>query len=116
MWLLSQLSDAEIILLAWFNMLPDRDAEFVRKHRQIIDPKSAHMGSSQEEIDGSTLYEARKAHLVSLNLLRPRFRRTIKRQVPDFDERTGMMKVSGYDVTSLGRMLLRLIDPDQGWA
>ncbi len=116
MWLLSQLNDAEIILLAWFNMLPNRDAEFIRKHQQIIDPKSAHRGSSQEELDDSTLYEARKAHLVSLNLLRPRFRRTMKMQVPDFDQRTGKLKVLGYDVTSLGRMLLRLIIPDQGGA
>jgi len=112
MWLLGQLSDAEVILLAWFNMSPNKDEDFRKRHWHVLEPKIAHLGSSQDELDDRTLYESRKAHLVSLNLLRPRFRRTIKQQVPEFDERTGMLKASGYDVTPLGRLLLRTIEPN----
>ena len=107
MWLLGQLDDAEVILLAWLNMLPSRDEEFETKHWHIVRPRAAQKGSSQEELDDATLHESRKAHLRSLGLIRPRFRRTIKRQVPEFDDRTGMMKASGHDVTPLGRLLLR---------
>lgn len=109
MWLLGQLSDAEVVLLSWYGMLPNRDQVFEERHRHIIMPKVATLGSSREELDEWTLHESRKAHMVSLNLLRPRFKKTIKNQFPEFDDRTGMLKATGYDVTPLGRLLLRTI-------
>lgn len=111
MWLLGQLSDPEVILLAWMDMLPERDHEFETKHKHIIEPRIAHMGSSQDEIDDETLHDARKAHLITLDLLRPRFRHARKGELPEFDKRTGMMKASGHNVTRLGRLLLRTINP-----
>ncbi|MBU0639750.1 MAG: hypothetical protein KKB50_12860 [Planctomycetes bacterium] len=113
MWLLGQLSDPEVILLAWFDRVTsgNRDEKFEKRHSNIIEPPVAQLGSSQEEIDNEALHNARKAQLVTLGLLRPRFRHVRKGESPEFDERTGMMKASGHDVTALGRLLLRTINP-----
>jgi hypothetical protein len=110
MWLLGQLDDCEVILLAWLEQLPRRDEEFEKRHWHVIQPRVAHSGSNQDERDDATLYESRKTHLRNLGLIRPRFRQTIKKQVPEFDEKTGMLKATGLDVTPLGRMLLRTIN------
>lgn len=111
LWLLGQLDDAEVILLVWLSQLPTRDAEFEKRHWHIVHPRAAHMGSSQEELDDATLYASRKAHLATLGLIRLRFRHVVRGKLPEFDQRTGMMKASGYDVTPLGQLLLRTISP-----
>ena len=49
------------------------------------------------------------AHLARLNLLRPGLKRPRRGEFPEFDEKTGMMKASGYRVTPLGYMLLARI-------
>ena len=112
MWLLGQLSDAEVILLAWYAKLPHHDQAFEEKHWPIIHPRAAHFGSSQDEVDDETVHQSRKAHLAALDLIHPRFRPVRRGEFPEFDDRTGMMKASGFDVARLGRLLLRTILPD----
>jgi hypothetical protein len=53
---------------------------------------------------------------VDFDLLRPKYKKPKKGELPEFDEKTGTLKFSGYDVTSLGKLLLRYIDiaePDE---
>jgi hypothetical protein len=44
-----------------------------------------------------------------LGLLKIRFNKPNKGEVPEFDEHTGMIKAQGYDITSLGELFLRSI-------
>jgi hypothetical protein len=44
---------------------------------------------------------------VQLGLLRSNFKGVKKEEIPEFDSRTGMVKASGRQITSLGRLLLR---------
>jgi len=108
--ILGSLNDTEVIILVSRARNLRNDKEFLQKHKAVITPPSASTGSSQEEIDRHTLYTSYQSHLVNLGLLHPRFQRPKKGELPVFDEKTGMMKASGYDLTSLGRLLLRHID------
>lgn len=110
MWLLGQLINAEVLSLAWINT--PRNEEFRKKHWEVVRPRSKEMGSSQETLDEATVYDAYKAHLVSLGLLRPRFKSVRKGEFPEFDKNTGMMKASGHQVAPLGRLLLRFVQPE----
>jgi hypothetical protein len=38
------------------------------------------------------------------------YRKSKKGDMPEFDEKTGMVKASGNSITHLGRLLLRSID------
>lgn len=84
--------------------------EFWAKHGDALKEPTAYMGSSQEEIDKNTVFQTHKIHLTNLGLLKPRFKKPKRGELPEFDEKTGMIKASGYDSTSLGRLLLRSID------
>lgn len=101
--LLGEINDIEIIWLRFF-LVPTmgRDKEYREKHKEVLHPLSVHMGSSQPEIDKSTLRTSYKEHLASMGLLEKRI---------ELDTRGSdvKMKVKGYDLTSLGRLLLRQI-------
>ncbi|MBM4154922.1 MAG: hypothetical protein FJ221_07810 [Lentisphaerae bacterium] len=113
--LLGELSDPEIIVLQFYAKItsPDRDA-YLEKHKDIIQGSHAYLGSSQEELDQAALDSTRKAHLERLELIRPNFRSPRRGELPEFDDKTGMMKVSYHSITWLGRLLLRFIDLDDG--
>jgi len=64
----------------------------------------------EEEREAAFIQDSYKAHLVELGLLRPRFRRPGRGELPEFDDKTGMIKAYGHDLTPLGRMLLKYID------
>jgi hypothetical protein len=110
--LLSELNDVEIVILASHHERrhPQRDPDFWERHKSALEPRSATYGSSIREIDGAAIREIYRQHLIQLQLLRPSFRTPRRGEVPEFDENTGMMKASGYRLTSLGRLLLRRID------
>nr|CAA6830690.1 MAG: Unknown protein [uncultured Thiotrichaceae bacterium] len=112
---LGELNDLEILMLISqrFNLMGCSDPEseqFWEKHREILQEPPAYMGSTQEEIDKNTIFLAHKLHLVNLGLLKPRFKKPNRGEIPEFDEKTGMIKSSGFDSTSLGRLLLKAID------
>jgi hypothetical protein len=86
------------------------DKDFFEKHKDILSEPFAHLGASQEVIDQSTIYKTHREKLVNLNLINKRFPNIKKGEIPEFDNKTGMMKANGYELTSLGRLFLKYID------
>lgn len=119
LWLLGQLTDAEVVILRsqLARTIEDgeQDAEFLSKHEQLLAPDFTHMGSSDEEFEQEALKASYKQHLYDLGLIRYRFRRPRPGQPPEFDHKTGMMATSGSDVTRLGKMLLRYLNLIPDW-
>jgi hypothetical protein len=110
--ILSDLNDVEVIILASHDMSrhPQRDPAFWDRHKAALEPRAPTMSSSEREMDQAAIYNSYQQHLVQLQLLKPTFRPARHGEMPEFDERTGMMKVSGYDLTWLGKLLLRRIN------
>lgn len=67
------------------------------------------MGSPQEEVDKDAIHETYRRNLARLGLIKMKFRKPIQGELPEFDEKIGMMNARGYSITSLGRLLLRSI-------
>lgn len=109
--LLGELNDIEVIILTSYERYHTDDRnDFFEKHQAILTPPDVHFGSSQEALDKATIYQTYKHHLARLGLLEPHFKKPGRSELPEFDEKTGMLKASGYDITPLGRLLLRHID------
>ena len=108
--ILAELNDIEVLILISYSGGIMQQQDFRRKHQGIVTEPLVHLGSSQEEVDKHAIYEAHKVNLAHLGLLKIRFQRPRRGESPEFDEQTGMMKSSGYDITDLGRLLLRSID------
>jgi len=106
---LSSLNDIEVLFLIMYGRLEIGDRTFLDQHEDVLSPSVATFGSSEEEQEAAFIQESYKARLVELGLLRPRFTRTRKGELPEFDDKTGMLKASGYELTPLGRMLLKYI-------
>ena len=110
LWLLGELNDIEIIILRSYLLHPMEDQEFWEKHKSILDAPRAYMGAPKQDIDKSVIHKSYKEHLLRLGLTKSRFKRARRGELPEFDEKTGMMKCTGYEVTYLGRLLLQYID------
>lgn len=111
LYLLKELNDIEVLMLCGYSRMQDRD--FWGQHGASIQIAQPTFGASQEIRDSYLVQEAQRAHLVQLKLLKPRFQKPKRGELPDIDEKTGMMKVKGYDIAPLGRLLLRSIrEPD----
>lgn len=110
--ILGELNDLEVIILKSHTMYRgiEEHNEFWEKHEDTLQTPIAFLGSSQEEVDKHTLFETHRAHLVNIGLLRQKFKKPKKGEFPGFDEKTGMIKAQGYEITPLGRLLLRSID------
>lgn len=113
--LLGELNDAEIIILIsysynWFMREDPEATEFLNKHDDLLTEPILYMSATQIEQDKNTLFHTHRIHLVNLGLLKYRYKRPRKGELPEFDEKTGTMKIQGYEITSLGRLLLRNID------
>lgn len=110
--ILGQLNDLEIIILKSYTLHqgdPDSE-EFWKIHQDSLHPRSAYLDSTQKDVDKHVIHQTHKTHLASLGLLRPGFKRAKKGELPEFDDKTGMIKANGYSITPLGRLLLRSID------
>lgn len=110
--ILDDLNDLEVLILKSQTMYrghPEHQ-EFWETHEGALTPPMAHMRSSQEDIDKYTIYQTHKFHLANVGLLQAKFKKPKRGELPDFDEKTGMIKAQGYEITSLGRLLLRSID------
>lgn len=108
--LIGELNDIQIILLQSYLERYQHDNDYYEHHKSILAPLPVHMGSSQEEFDKKAIRDSYKAHLVRMGLLQERFKKLRKGELPDFDEKTGMMKAQGHQITPLGRLVLRFID------
>jgi hypothetical protein len=109
--ILGELNDLEVLILKSLTFLHGEEGsnEFWEKHEKALDEPIAYLGSPQEEWDKFEIYKTHKEHLVRLGLLKIRFNKPNKGEVPEFDEHTGMIKAQGYDITSLGELFLRSI-------
>ena len=119
LWLLEQLNDAEVVVLrsklAMTREDFDVDAEFREKHAQLLAPDTTDRGSSEDEFEEAALKTTYRAHLHDLGLTRKRFKRPKRGELPEFDDKTGMMKANGADITRLGKMLLRYLSLIPSW-
>lgn len=109
--ILGEINDIEVIYLR-ANLIPTLggDEEFREKHKNILKTVDATFGASQDILDKSTLQKSYDEHLTQLGLLEHRYEINIRTKQTEFDPFTGGMKVSGYEITSLGKLLLRQID------
>jgi hypothetical protein len=102
-----ELNDLEIVWLrSYLEETREGDREFRSKHEDVLNPISPAMGSSEAEMDNQKSY---KEHLNRLRLLEPRYEIDPKTKQPVFDHRGGF-KIRGYEITRLGRLLLRQIE------
>ena len=108
--ILDQINDIEIIWLRYYReQTTGADAGFRQKHAEILQPSSTALDSPQEEVDKETLQESYKEHLSQLNLLQHTYEVDMRTEKPEFDSWSGKQKVQGYEITALGRLLLREI-------
>ena len=110
--ILGELNDLEVLILKskTVHRMDPKHNEFWKAHEDALTSPRAHMGSTLEEIDKHTIYQTHKSHLVNLGLLEAKFKKPKRGELPEFDDKTGMIKAQSYDITSLGRLLLRSID------
>ena len=113
--ILGALNDAEILFLIMYGRHEVGDRTFMDKHPDVLHPKNAASGSSLDEKEAAWLQESYKKHLVDMGLLRPNFRKPKRGEFPEFDPKTGMMKASGYELTVLGRLMLKHIGERTIW-
>ena len=108
--ILDEINDIEIIWLRYYREPTMGGAgDFRQKHAEVLRPAFSTLSSSQDEFDKETLQESYKEHLSQLHLLAPRYKMDIKTSQPKFDSQSGKQKVRGYEITSLGNLLLREI-------
>jgi hypothetical protein len=110
--ILGEMNDLEVLILKSHAMYRGMDEhnEFWEKHEDALTTPITHMGSSQEEVDKHTLFKTHRMHLANIGLLRQKFKKPKRGEFPEFDEKTGMIQAQGYEITPLGRLLLRSID------
>jgi hypothetical protein len=99
--ILGELNDIEIVWLRFY-LVPTMggDMEYRDKHQELLEPIPAVMNAPQGVLDKSTLQGSYKDHLAELGLLERRYEMDTRRM----DMR---LKIKGYDLTRLGRLLLR---------
>lgn len=107
--ILNEVNDIEIVWLrSYLISTLQGDETFRNKHRQVLSPIAATFGSSQAVVDQATLQKSYKAHLCELGLLEETYRIDHKTKQPKFGS-NGKQEVQGYQITGLGRLLLRTI-------
>lgn len=110
--ILGELNDLEVLILKsqiMYRGQPEHQ-DFWETHEGALTQPIAGLGSSQDEVDKHTIYQTHKLHLASLGLIKLRFKKPKRGEMPEFDDKTGMIKAQGYEITGLGRLLLRSID------
>lgn len=105
--ILGETNDIEIVRLTshLFETMGS-GAEYWAKHRDILEPVAPTMGSSQDKLDKATLQDSYDEHLTRLGLLSTRYDVDSHTNQLAVDRFTGVLKVRGYVLTSLGRLLL----------
>lgn len=112
MFLLSELNDVEVLILK-SKALYQQDDEyesFWKKHKTVLIPATATFNSTREEVDKNTVFQSHKTHLRNLGLIKTTFKKPKRGELPEFDEKTGMIKARSEEITPLGRLLLESID------
>ena len=107
--LLDEVDDDQIVILQSKLHRHERSEAFYERHEEVLGPVSAHMQSPQEDHDRAAMYRLARRQLVDLGLLQQSFRKPRKGELPEFDEKTGMIRSRGTELSPLGHLLLRRI-------
>lgn len=108
--LLSQLNDLEVLILRGHLAFLYQEEGFEENYGEIVRPEIAWIGAPREQLDKAAISESLRQHLVQLGLLKPNFPFVRHGETPEFDSSSGTFRNSGYEITLLGRLLLRSID------
>lgn len=108
--LLGELNDAEIVWLRFY-LVPTMggDEDFRGRHKEALEPVRATLASPQEVHDKEALQKSYRQHLVRLGLIEPIYEYNQSDERPEFDYFTSAQKVSRYEITTLGKLLLTRI-------
>ncbi len=113
--ILDEISDIEIVWLRFYlNPYMGSDTTFRETHEDILAPVLVTNGTSKAIRDKSTFQDSYREHLCQLGLLEKRYDIDHKTGLPEFDRMSGSMKERGYQITSLGRLLLEEIGQGEG--
>ncbi|WP_371325032.1 hypothetical protein VX159_05815 [Dechloromonas sp. ZY10] len=109
MRLLGELSDVEVIWLRFYAVpTTGRDQEFRELHKNVLHPKSAHLGSSEDEVDAEAIQKSYRDHLIRLGLVSAEIAKD-RDGAPEFDRFSGNFKVKCHQASRLGLLLLKQI-------
>lgn len=116
MWLLGELNDSEVIILTayYYPQYTDEGKEFWKKHETVVKTPAITNTSSEKEFEEATFKRSFRERLSQLELIKPRYKKTKRGEFPEFDQKTGRMKASGYEITRMGRTLVRFINAELG--
>jgi hypothetical protein len=108
--ILDEINNIEVIWLRHHvDHVLSSDHEFSERHKKILQPVVTSQGSSRQELDQEAIQKSYKEHLTQLGLLQHRYKVDSKTKSPTYNSRTGAPEISGYKITSLGKLLLRQI-------
>ena len=105
---LAQLDVDDIIFLE--SKIYGRLDEAIDRHPDIVRRPMLMLNSDEEEQTQAALWHLREQTLFRLGLLRHKFIKPKRGEMPEFDEATGMVKARGARLTPLGLLLLRHLD------
>ena len=112
--LFGEIDDDEVIILTHHHHKFNQEAEFKKKHANILDVEMPSINSTSGVREKYAISKMAKDHLVRLGLLSPQFG-SKRDELPEFDYNTGTLKVQYYRLGSIGRLLLiRLGVVDRG--
>lgn len=110
--ILNEINDIEVIWLRSFcidTAILKSDPDFRKRHKSLLQEVVVYMGAPCEVFDKQALQKSYKEHLTQLGLLKHRYKVDLKTKIPEYDSFTGAQEVNGYEITSLGALLLRQI-------
>ncbi len=107
--ILNELNDAEIIWLQSFLPYSYLSDDFTEKHEKVLDIPPLYQDCSVFEEDKQAVQKSYKEKLLQLGLLSAIYKRYNQDESPEFDEETGKLKVSNYQVSALGYSLIRIV-------
>jgi len=108
--ILDEINDIEVVWLrSYLGRSTNSGNEFREMHQNLLQPLATSTRSSQKEFDKEALQQSYKEHLMQLGLLKHRYTVDSKTKSPKYNSSTGAPEVSSYDITSLGKLLLRQI-------
>jgi len=108
--ILGEISDVEVIWLRYYLVTTKgADDAYRAKHTSILTPLTVYPRAPSDIRDKAALQYNYKERLCQLGLLERRYETDPQTHLPIFDSLTGNAKVHGYQITALGRLLLRQI-------
>lgn len=108
--ILGELNDIEIIWLRYFvGSAIGGDHDFQETHKPVLTSVVPTLASPPNEVDKAALQESYKDHLARLGLLTKQYVIDLHTKKPEFDEFNRTYKMGGYELTELGRLLLKQI-------